>query len=163
MGLKPLFKDIADALREKEGTDEPIRAADFPARIRAIPAAGEEIALRALRIASPPEKQGYGCNGFGGEAFDPSGMGLEAELSAFSNPVFLPVGLEYVTISPEGPLPEGTEYVTISLRSEVQTVVARQPVTVRYRSPDWADVEGAGLSWQSFEEEQTTWAGFESK
>lgn len=39
--LKPLFKDIANAIREKDGTTELIpHASDFPARIRAIPSGG---------------------------------------------------------------------------------------------------------------------------
>lgn len=37
MELKPLFKDIADAIREKGGATGPIVAENFPARIRALP------------------------------------------------------------------------------------------------------------------------------
>lgn len=40
MELKPLFQDIADAIREKEGTADAIKAADFPARIRGLQAGG---------------------------------------------------------------------------------------------------------------------------
>ena len=36
MELKPLFQDIADAIREKDGTTEPIVAETFPERVRAI-------------------------------------------------------------------------------------------------------------------------------
>lgn len=38
--LKPLFSDIASAIREKDGTGDPIPAERFPERIRAIPAGG---------------------------------------------------------------------------------------------------------------------------
>ena len=36
MALADLFADVADAIREKNGTAEPIVANDFPARIRDI-------------------------------------------------------------------------------------------------------------------------------
>lgn len=38
MELKPLFKNIADAIREKDGSSDDIVASDFPDRIRAIQA-----------------------------------------------------------------------------------------------------------------------------
>ncbi len=37
MELKPLFQNIADAIREKDGTADPIPAGSFPARIQALP------------------------------------------------------------------------------------------------------------------------------
>ena len=37
MALKPLFTDIADAIRDKDGTSAPINAVDFPQRILDIP------------------------------------------------------------------------------------------------------------------------------
>ena len=40
-GLKPLLKDIADAIREKDGSASAIVANDFPERIRAIPTASK--------------------------------------------------------------------------------------------------------------------------
>lgn len=40
MALTELFTDIANAIREKDGTTEAIVASTFPARIRAIPAGG---------------------------------------------------------------------------------------------------------------------------
>lgn len=40
MSLQQLFTDIADAIREKDGTTETIQASTFPARISAIPSGG---------------------------------------------------------------------------------------------------------------------------
>lgn len=38
--ITDLFEDIADAIRDKDETTEPIVADTFPARIRAIPSGG---------------------------------------------------------------------------------------------------------------------------
>lgn len=52
--LKPLFADIADAIREKDGSAEPIPAETFPERIRAISAISEQyIKLRYLDTNAP--------------------------------------------------------------------------------------------------------------
>ena len=53
MALRPLFRDIAAALREKEGSGEPIPARDFPQRIRALPSLPED--LRTIRLLPAPE------------------------------------------------------------------------------------------------------------
>lgn len=37
MTLKTLFKNVADAIREKSGITSTIRASDFPAQIRSLP------------------------------------------------------------------------------------------------------------------------------
>lgn len=57
MELRTLFRDIAGALREKDGSEEPIAAGDFPARIRAIPgAAGAPLEpFRVYQAARPAE------------------------------------------------------------------------------------------------------------
>lgn len=162
MELKPLFQDIADAIRKKDGTAAPITASAFPARIRELPVLQGEVALQALRITAPPTKQTYTCSRFGAEAFDPSGLELEADLSALSNAVTLPIPLEYAAFSPEGPLPAETEAMTISFRFGAQTVTASLPVTVQYGSPTWAEAEGAELTWRWFEDMLMTWAEFES-
>ena len=52
MELKPLFKDIADAIREKDGATDKICAADFPERIRAIQGGGVQV--ERLEITTPP-------------------------------------------------------------------------------------------------------------
>jgi len=85
MELRPLFQDIAAAIRAKDGSSEPIPAAEFPARIRAIPTVGGEIVLRSLRLTAPPARTEYYYNGYGGEPFDPAGMELEAELTTFGS------------------------------------------------------------------------------
>lgn len=40
--ITDLFDDIADAIREKDETTDPIVADTFPARIRAIPSGGTD-------------------------------------------------------------------------------------------------------------------------
>lgn len=56
MALRPLFRDIAAALREKEGSGEPIPARDFPRRIRALPSLPED--LRTIRLLPAPAEGG---------------------------------------------------------------------------------------------------------
>lgn len=56
MSLTTLFTDIADAIREKDGTQEDIVASTFPERIRAIPTGGGTVRLlRTLTITEPVE------------------------------------------------------------------------------------------------------------
>jgi len=43
--LKPLFDEIVDAIHEKDGESDGISAAEFPARIRAIPSAGYTLVI----------------------------------------------------------------------------------------------------------------------
>jgi len=51
------LKAIADAIREKDGTSEPIPAADFPERIRAIPSSGVPDGMHTISLKSiDPEK-----------------------------------------------------------------------------------------------------------
>ncbi len=160
MELRPLFQAIAGAIREKDGSSEPIPAAEFPARIRAIPTAG--ILLRSLRITSPPAKTVYSYNGFGGETFDPAGMELEADLSAFDNSIALPIDPSYAAFEPSGPLTEGTRGVTVLFRFGAQTVTAGQPVSVQFRSPNWAELEEANFTWGDLEARFPTWDALEN-
>lgn len=50
MALADLFTDIADAIREKDGTTETIVANDFPARIQAIETGGGATGLAHGKI-----------------------------------------------------------------------------------------------------------------
>ena len=47
------LKAIADAIREKDGTAEPIPAKDFPERIRAIPAMPEDVYIIDVQANDP--------------------------------------------------------------------------------------------------------------
>ncbi len=79
MELKPLFQDLANAIREKDGTAEPIVASTFPARVRAIPAGGLPEGLRNINLtADPPEG---GTVSGGGAAQD----GMTVTVSAAKN------------------------------------------------------------------------------
>lgn len=121
MELKPLFKDIAGAIREKDGTTEEIKAADFPGRILAIPAGG--VTVEKLEITAPPTKTLY----FRGETFDPTGMAVWAELS---NGYGVYVNHADLTFSPEGPLELGTDAVTVSFRWDKQVISTVQEIEV---------------------------------
>ncbi len=161
MELRPLFQDIADAIREKDGSSGPIPASEFPARIRAIPTGDREIVLRSLRIAAPPAKTEYSYNGYGSEAFDPAGMELEAELTTFGRSLVLPIDVSYVAFDPAGPLAAGTAEVAVRLRIGTQEVAASQPVTVVFRPPNWAELESTDPTWVDMEARFPTWDALE--
>lgn len=60
MQLKPLFKDIANAIRWKDGTTGPIAAENFPSRIRNIAGSGTgNNIFQALEILRPPIRTVY--------------------------------------------------------------------------------------------------------
>lgn len=162
MELRPLFQDIAAAIREKDGSSEPIPAAEFPARIRAIPTGDGEIVLRSLRITAPPDRTEYYYNGYGGELYDPAGMALEAELTTFGSAITLPIDASYVSFDPPGPLPAGTEAVTVRFRFGAQEVTATQPVTVVFRSPNWSELESDNPDWDGIEERFVSWDALEN-
>lgn len=72
MELKTLFSGVADAIREKDGSTAPIRAADFPQRVRALQAGGGDAEdsltarlLDAMTSYSNPDIKTvpmYGCS-----------------------------------------------------------------------------------------------------
>lgn len=48
MTLIELFSNIANSIRSKDGTTEPINATDFPSRIKSIPSGGEDYLSQVL-------------------------------------------------------------------------------------------------------------------
>lgn len=121
MELKPLFKDIADAIREKDGTTDEIRASDFPARIRAIQGGGVQV--ERLEITTPPGQLTY----HPGETFDPTGMAVWAELD---NGYGVYVNHADLTFSPSGPLELGTDTVTVGFQWGSQAISTGQQIEV---------------------------------
>lgn len=121
MALANLFNDIADAIREKDGTTSKIVANTFPARILAIPDSGVQV--ESIEITVPPRKPTYTV----GETFDPTGMAVYAD---FDNAQTFYVNHSNLTFSPSGPLEEGTTAVTVSYSWGGKTVSTQQPVTV---------------------------------
>lgn len=119
MELKPLFRDIADAIREKDGTTDEIRAADFPERIREIPTGG--VTVEWIEIKTPPGKTQYKPD----ETFDPDGMTVWVE---FSNGYGMYVDHSDLTFTPAGPLALGTDAVTVSFCWGGQVVSAEQEI-----------------------------------
>ena len=122
MELKTLFEGIADAIREKDGSQGEITASAFPERIRAIPTGGK-VTLERIEITAPPEKTGY----FAGERFDAAGMSVWAELS---NGYGVYVNHSDLTFDPAGPLEAGTDSVTVRFQWGEQTASAAQAVQV---------------------------------
>lgn len=55
MELKPLFQNIASAIREKDGSTEGIAASAFPERIRALPAQGTALTPEEVYAATRPK------------------------------------------------------------------------------------------------------------
>ncbi len=130
------MKAIADAIREKDGTTEPIPANDFAARILAIQGGGD-VTLESISITAPPNKVSYHT----GDLFDPTGMSVWAE---FSNGYGLYVNHADLVFDPAGPLEEGTEIVTVRFSwggeaadtSQAVSVTATQIFGVEW---DWTD------------------------
>lgn len=123
MGLTDLFGDIADAIREKDGTTAEIVASTFPARIRAIPTGIGGVQLESISITAPPTKTLY----VSGETFDPTGMTVWA---TYSNGQSMYVNHSNLTFDPSGPLDEGTVSVTVNFQWGLKMVSASQPVIV---------------------------------
>lgn len=112
MKLKELFSEIASAIREKDGSTEPINAISFPQRIRSLVVdkiIPTDINLSSISIPKLPNKTTY----FEGEEFVIDGMVVEAK---FSNGMELVVPNQYVTYSPVGALKYGDAYVDITFR-----------------------------------------------
>lgn len=132
MELKPLFKSIADAIREKDGTAANITASTFPDRIRAIPSGGlGGVILESIEIITPPTKTIY----LTGESFDPAGMVVSAK---FSDGQSMYVDNANLTFYPSGPLQEGTTSVTVNFQFGLKMVSASQGIAV-----------GASFEWWS--------------
>lgn len=160
--LKDLFNEIASAIHEKDGKSDGIVAKDFPQRIREIPTVGNEIVLQSLNIVTPPNKVEYTYNGYGGAKFDPTGMQLEATLTAFANSLVVPIDLSYVTYEPSGNLTAQDASVTIYFKFSTQTVTAVQPITVSFAGPTWNDIETAESTWTSLESQFNSWDELEN-
>lgn len=116
------LKAIADAIREKEGTSEPIPAGDFAARILAIRGGGD-VTLESISITAPPNKVSYAT----GDLFDPTGMSVWAD---FSNGYGLYVNHADLAFDPAGPLEEGTESVTVRFSWGGETAQTTQAIGV---------------------------------
>ena len=82
------LREIADAIREKDGTKEPIAANDFPARIRAIEAGGGSLPdnVRTITLSAEPPEGGTVSGG--GVASDAMMVTVSAEANGDSNYVF---------------------------------------------------------------------------
>ena len=79
--LKPLFKDIADAIREKDSSAEPIPAETFPERIRSIPSGGLPEGVHTITVtADTPE----GGSVTGGGVVS---IGMDATATVSANPI----------------------------------------------------------------------------
>lgn len=123
MALANLFNDIADAIREKDGTSAEIVASTFPARIRAIPTGIGGVQLESIAITAPPNKIYY----MAGEAFDPTGMAVYA---TYSNGQTMYVNHSNLIFDPSGPVQEGTNSVTVNFQWGLKMVSATQPISV---------------------------------
>lgn len=123
MALTDLFSDIANAIREKDGTTAEITASDFPDRIRTIPTGIGGVQLESISIAAPPLKTNY----YAGETFDPTGMVVYAN---YSNGQSMYVNHSNLTFDPSGPLPAGTTSVTVNFQWGIKMVSASQPISI---------------------------------
>ena len=116
------LRAIADAIREKEGSGEPIPAKDFPERIRGLQGGGIE--LSSIEITAPPAKVSY----LAGERFDPAGMVVTA---AYSNGATL--AATGYAVEPSGPLEDGMEAVTVRYTEGGVSAAASVAITVIHR------------------------------
>lgn len=123
MALADLFNDIADAIREKDGTTAEITASTFPARIRAIPTGIGGVQLESIAITAPPLKTAY----YSGDVFDPTGMAVYA---TYSNGQTMYVNHSNLTFAPSGPLEEGTDSVTVNFQWGLKMASASQAISV---------------------------------
>ena len=115
------MKEIADAIREKDGTTEPIPANDFPERIRAIQGGGG-IELASISIISPPAKTAY----LVGERFDPAGMEIQAVYS--NGAVATATGW---LCTPSGELTEEDTKITVRYTEQGVTKTAEVAIEVK--------------------------------
>lgn len=115
MALRDLFSDIADAIREKDGTTNDITASTFPDRIRAIKSG----AVFSISILTPPNKTTY----FVGDTFDSDGLKV---IGTFEDGLSFNIPNNYLSISPNGELSETDTNVTISYGGQS----VQQPITV---------------------------------
>lgn len=160
--LKPLFQDISDAIRYKDGSTGKIYPKDFADRIRAIPTGDNEIVLESLVILTPPTKTDYYYNGLFAETFKSDGMTYQATLTAFGTSLQLPVDETYVTLSPTGELNQDVTAIIAIFKFGSQSVSAQQPINVSYRSPSWHDVEYNNLTWESLNTRFDSWNALEN-
>ena len=116
------MKEIADAIREKDGTTEPIPANDFPERIRAIQGGGGGIELESISIISPPAKTAY----LVGERFDPAGMEVQAVYS--NGAVATATGW---LCTPSGELTEEDTKITVRYTEQGVTKTAEVAIEVK--------------------------------
>lgn len=123
MALTDLFNDIADAIREKDGTTAEIVASTFPDRIRAIPTGIGGVQLESITIVNPPYKTYY----YEGDEFDPTGMTVYAN---YSNGQSLYVNLSNLTFTPSGPLSSETSSITVNFQWGIKMVSASQPISI---------------------------------
>ena len=140
MELKPLFKDVADAIREKDGTTGGIKAASFPERIRAIPAGGGDIELESITVAAPPATTEYQS----GEFFDPTGLKVRA---VYTNGAARDIKDYTVTPSLSTPLTADDTKIVIRFTEYGVTKVVEYPISVDVLPPkkplndmSWADI-----------------------
>ncbi len=161
MGLGELFSEIAQAIREREGSTAKVRASSFPARIRALPRSSG-IELKALRIVTPPAKKAYSGNCFAAEAFAPAGMTMQATVGDGGKSFVFPVTTGQVSFSPSGGLKAGTKTVKATLVFGGWSVSAAQAVTVSHRTPIWTELESACASWTRLEALAATWGAMEA-
>lgn len=122
MSLKSLFFDIADAIREKDGTTEEIVASTFPDRVRSLQVEEDLGDLISIEIVRGPFKTVYANGG----TFDPSGMVV---LAHYENGKPQYVILEDLTFSPLT-LSSSTTKVTVSLSNNGKTVSVDQSIVV---------------------------------
>lgn len=127
---------IADAIREKDGTTEPIPANDFPERIRAIQGGGG-IELESISIVAPPDRVRYQV----GERFDPAGMEIRAVYS--NGAVATATGW---LCTPSGELTEGDAKITVQYTEQGVTRTAEQPIKVILRWLYGFDINNADSS-----------------
>lgn len=133
MALADLFNDIADAIREKDGTSAEIVASTFPARIRAIPSGIDGTHVESIAIISPPTRIIYSP----GEVFNPAGMVAQIR---YSNGMTVFVNNSDLRFDPSGPIEDGTTSITVIYQMGFKRVSATQPILV-------LDYSCAGIMW----------------
>lgn len=116
------YSDIADAIREKNGTEETYTPAEMPEAIRDLDTGG--IKLASISITTPPTKTTYTA----GETFSVAGMVVTAVYS--NGATAAATGYNF---TPNGPLEDGVESVTIQYTEGGVTCSAVQPITVIHR------------------------------
>lgn len=86
MALRPYLKEIADAIREKDGTTEPIPAPTFPERIRAIESGGGGENDFTIEVTSNnPEKGSVQGGGLASAGMDITVLAIPNDSYTFSN------------------------------------------------------------------------------